>query len=440
MRDYIEKLLQRGEMNIVEKEVDPQFELAAVVGRSQSESEKPVLFRNVKGTTVPVISNVYGSHTRLCEIIGTGKGNFCRHWQSIIDEQLPGPDEYVEPVSDGVGYIEGKMSDLPHITYFEHDAGPYITAGVFLAKEPDTGIPNLSFCRSMMVDDNELRVRLAPPHDITQYQKKAEARGEPLEVAILLGPPPEVFMAACASVPIEQDEMAIASRLMGAPVKMRQCRHIDLQVPAETEIVIEGRILPHQRKPEGPFGEFQGYYVKRTDNHVFEVLNVSRREGAYFHGLLCGYTEDLRALEVAFATRVYKHISAGLPGVLDVSCYPMPMHTIVQLRPEYEGHAKHAMMKVFSSHLQYNKVCIVVDEDVDIHNFKDVWWAVMTRGRIEKDIMILPGVPGFFRDPAGVYTGRLGIDATKPFEMREDFDRKRVPGLFDVNLEDYFTR
>ena len=439
MREYIEKLSNRDELHVVEREVDPEFELAAVVGRSQLESEKPVLFRNVKGTKMPVISNVYGSHNRLCEIIGTGKGNFCRHWQSIIDKQLPGSAEYTEMVSHEGGYVDAKMSDLPHITYFEHDAGPYITAGVFLAKEPDTGVPNLSFCRSMMVDDSELRVRLAPPHDITQYQKKAEARGEPLEVAILLGPPPEVFMAACASVPIEQDEMAIASRLMGAPVKMRQCSHIDLQVPADTEIVIEGRILPHQRKPEGPFGEFQGYYVKRTDNHVFEVLNVSRREGAYFHGLLCGYMEDLRALEVAFATRVYKHISAGMPGVLDVSCYPMPMHTIVQLRPEYEGHAKHVMMKVFSSHLQYNKVCIVVDEDVDIHDFQDVWWAVMTRGRIEKDIMILEGVPGFFRDPAGVYTGRLGIDATKPFDMRENFDRKRVPGLFDINLKDYFS-
>lgn len=439
MREYIEKLSKRGELHVVEREVDPEFELAAVVGRSQLESDKPVLFRNVKGTNLPVISNVYGSHNRLCEIIGADKGNFCRRWQSIIDERLPGPDEYVEAVPDGGDYIEGKPGDLPHITYFEHDAGPYITAGVFLAKEPDTGVPNLSFCRSMMVDDNELRVRLAPPHDITQYQKKAEARDEPLEVAILLGPPPEVFMAACASVPIEQDEMAIASRLMGAPVKMRQCRHIDMQVPAETEIVIEGRILPHQRKPEGPFGEFQGYYVKRTDNHVFEVLNVSWREGACFHGLLCGYMEDLRALEVAFATHVYKHISAGLPGVLDVSCYPMPMHTIVRLKPEYEGHAKHVMVKVFSSHLQYNKVCIVVDEDVDIHNFQDVWWAVMTRGRIEKDLMILEDVPGFFRDPAGVYKGRLGIDATKPFDMREDFERKRVPGLFDVNLEDYFT-
>ena len=107
--------------------------------------------------------------------------------------------------------VNGRLSDLPHITYCERDAGPYITAGVFLAKEPGTGIPNLSFCRSMMVSDEKLRVRLAPPHDITKYQKKAEARNEALEVAILLGPPPEVFLAACASVPTEVDELAIAA-------------------------------------------------------------------------------------------------------------------------------------------------------------------------------------------------------------------------------------
>ena len=439
MRDYIEKLLNRGELHVVEREVDPCFELAAVVGRSQRESDYPVLFRNVKGTSLPVVSNIYGSHARLCEIIGTAKGNFCRHWQTLVDDN-PGPERsYTCESTVEEERIEGKIADLPHITYFEHDAGPYITAGVFLAKEPDTGVPNLSFCRSMMVSDDELRVRLAPPHDITQYQKKAEARNQPLEVAILLGPPPEVFMAACASVPIEQDELAVAAGLMGAPVPMRPCRHIDLQVPAQTEIVIEGRILPRERRPEGPFGEFQGYYVKQADNHVFEVLNVSWREGACFHGLLCGYMEDLRSLEVSFATRVYRQISAGVPGVLDVSCYPSPMHTVVQIRPEYEGHARHVMLKVFSSHLQYNKVCIVVDEDVDIHDFEDVWWAVMTRGRIEKDIMILEGVPGFFRDPAGVYTGRLGIDATKPFDMRENFERKRVPGLPEINLKDYFT-
>ncbi len=437
MREYIEKLSKRGELHVVDREVDPRFELAAVIGRLQRESERPVLFRNVKGTRMPVISNIYGSHNRLCEIIGTTHGNFCRHWQTLVDDPAPEITEPAQMSATEPDRIEGSISDLPHITYFEHDAGPYITAGVFLAKEPETGVPNLSFCRSMMVDDNELRVRLAPPHDITQYQKKAEAKDQPLEVAILIGPPPEIFMAACASVPITTNELALASRIKRAPIEMRQCRHIDMQVPATTEIVIEGRILPHERKMEGPFGEFQGYYVKPANNHVFEILNVSWRQDAYFHALLCGYTEDLRALEVSFATRTYKHISAGIPGVLDVSCYPMPMHTIVRLKPEYDGHAKHVMMKVFSSHLQYNKVCIVVDEDVDIHNFEDVWWAVMTRGRIDKDLMLLPGVPGFFRDPAGVYTGRLGIDATKPFSMREDFERKRVPGLADINLKDY---
>ena len=437
MRDYIEKLSDRSELRIVEREVDPRFELAAVVARSQQESDYPVLFRNVKGTDLPVISNIYGSHARLCELIGTTKGNFCRHWQTLVDDETGAGPGYTDEA--GEARLEGKISDLPHITYFERDAGPYITAGVFLAKEPDSGVPNLSFCRAMMVSDDELRVRLAPPHDITQYQKKAEASNQPLEVAILLGPPPEVFLAACASVPIEQDELALAARLTGAPMPMRPCRYIDMQVPAATEIVIEGRILPHERRPEGPFGEFQGYYVKQTDNHVFEVLNVSRRKDACFHALLCGYMEDLRALEVSFASRVYRQISAGLPGILDVSCYPSPMHTIVQIRPEYEGHARHVMLKVFSSHLQYNKVCIVVDEDVDIHNFEDVWWAVMTRGRLDQDLMALPGVPGFFRDPAGVYTGRLGIDATKPFDLRENFARKRVPGAQEIDLKDYFS-
>ena len=116
------------------------------------------------------------------------------------------------------------------------------------------------------------------------------------------------------------------------------------------------------------------------------------------------------------------------------------MHTIVQLRPEYEGHAKHVIMNVHVLINDYAYLVVLQMRTEDLHHdFQDVWWAVMTRGRIEKDIMIMEGVPGFFRDPAGVYTGRLGIDATKPFVMRGNFDRKRVPGLFDVNLKDYFS-
>ena len=221
-------------------------------------------------------------------------------------------------------------------------------------------------------------------------------------------------------------------------IKMRPCKTIDVMVPVDTEVVIEGRILPNVRKPEGPFGEFQGYYVAESPNHVFEVTNVSWRRNAVFHGLLCGGSEDVRALEMSIATRIYKALSQEIPGIVNVSCNPAPQLTIVQINQQYEGHARRVLLKTFGAHTQYSKVCIVVDEDVDIQNFNDVWWAVISRCRVD-DAMIIPDVPGFFRDVGDLHCGRLGLDATKPFDLKEEFERKRIPGAEDINLKDYFV-
>jgi 4-hydroxybenzoate decarboxylase len=438
MRAYLDELIDRGEMRIVEREVDPRFELAAVVSRSQQESDAPVLFRKVKGTKFPVVSNLYGSYRRMCELIGADKGDFCKRWLALTDTQALGGDAWREPVPAPADLVFGKLRDLPHISYCERDAGPYITAGVFLAHDPQSGVPNLSFCRSMMIDDGELRVRLAPPHDITRYQRKAEAQNQALEVAILIGPPPEVFLAACASVPTEVNELEIAAQIRERPIAMRPCRHIALAVPAETEIVIEGRILPNVRKPEGPFGEFQGYYVEQGPNHVFEILGVSSRPGAHFHSLVCGSPEDLRALELSIAARTYRALVSELPGVLDVTCFPTPQQTIVQIRQQHAGHARQVMLKTWGSHMQYHKIVIVVDEDVDIHDFDDVWWAVVTRCRVDRGTLIVPDAPGFFRDEADVHSGRLGIDATRPFDRQELLERKRIPGREEIDLARYF--
>ncbi|MFO1377872.1 MAG: UbiD family decarboxylase [Steroidobacteraceae bacterium] len=440
MRNYLEALRKRGELRVVTREVDPRDQLAAIVRLSQQESDAPLLFERVRGTAFPVVSNVYGSHRRLCELIGTTPGNFCRRWQTIVEgAERPGA---VRPAlrSDDFPFEQGTLGALPGVQYCERDAGPYLTAGVFLAREPDTGVPNLSFSRAMMVSDTELRVRLAPPHDLARYQAKAEARDQALDVAILLGAPPEVFLGACASVPYEADEMAIANAIRGGAMPMRPCTRIDLMVPAETEIVIEGRILPRERRPEGPFGEFLGYYVEQGPNHVFEVLNVTWRPGALFHALLCGYAEDLRALEISFSGRAFRHLAATLPGILDVSCCPSPMQTIVRIEPQYEGHARQVILAAMGSHLQYNKIVIVVDEDVNIHDFEDVWWAVVTRCRVDRHVMTIPDVPGFHRDPAGVFRGRLGIDATRPRGREKEFERKRVRGVESINLRDFLPR
>lgn len=437
MRDYIRRLRQLGDLRIVRREVDPAFELSAVVWHAQRKSDAAILFERVRGTRFPVISNIYGSHRRLCEMIGTVPGGFCKRWHELAHRGSGQAHECISKVAAPGDLEEGRLGDLPQIRYFEYDAAPYITAGVFLAREPETGIPNLSFCRSMMVSDREMRARLAPVHDLAKYQAKAEAKNEALEVAILIGPPPEIFLAACASIPYQADELAVAAAIRGAPLAMRPCSKIDLMVPVDTEIVIEGRILPRERRPEGPFGEFLGYYVQEAPNHVVEILNVTWRKGALFHALLCGYREDLRALEISFASRAYRHLVSDLPGILDVSCNPSPLHTIVKIRPEYEGHAQQVILKAFSSHLRYNKVCIVVDEDVDIHEFNDVWWAVMTRCRVDKKVMIIPDVPGFYRDDPRVFWGRLGIDATKPFGREKEFERKRIPGAEGIDLRDY---
>jgi 4-hydroxybenzoate decarboxylase len=435
MHQYIEQLIGQGVFRIVEREVDPHFELAAVTAASQAESDAPLLFRRVKGSRIPVVTNLFGSRSRLCELIGATGGNFCSRWLELCGSRNPLP----EAPSRSLEYRQCRLTELPQVCYFEKDAGPYITAGVFLAKEPDSGVPNLSFHRALVVSDVELRVKLGATHDLTKYQAKAEARGQALEAAILIGPPPQCVLAAVAPLGYDESELDTAQRVARRRLPMRRCRHIDLEVPVDTEIVIEGRFLPGLRRPEAPFGEFQGYYVQQVESHVFEVLGVTVREGGYYHALVCGAPEDLRLLEIGGATQIYRELSQKLPGIVEVACAPHVMSTVVKIRQQYEGHARQVLLSAIGVHHDWSKTCIVVDDDVDIADFNDVWWAFLTRARPDQRVMIIPDVPGFWRDPARDHWGRLAIDATMAWDRREQYQRKRIPGAGSIVLADYLA-
>jgi UbiD family decarboxylase len=434
MRSYVERLEAEGRLRVVEREVSGKHELAAVVQAAQRESDAAILFRKVSGTNHPVVSNVFGSRPRLTAMLGGDDPSFCRRWAELTRQAGFAPVLIDEPE----GLENRRLIQLPQITYFERDGGPYITAGVFLAKDPETGTPNLSFHRAQIISDTELRVRLGSSHHLTEYQAKAEKHGQALEVAILIGPPPELVLAAAAPIPYDDDEMLMASKIAGEPLKLRPCRTIDLAVPAATEIVIEGRILPNLRRSEGPFGEFMGFYVPVGDNHVFEVTAVVARPNALFHALICGSPEDMRLLELAVATQVYQALkAASLRGIIDVACVPTVMSTVIKIEQLYEGHAKQVLMSAIGSNHDWNKTVFVVDDDVDINDFNDVWWAYLTRGRADHRAMILSEVPGFYRDPHKDYWGRLAIDATVPFGRRAEFERKFIPGSVNVRLSDY---
>jgi 4-hydroxybenzoate decarboxylase len=171
-----------------------------------------------------------------------------------------------------------------------------------------------------------------------------------LEAALLLSCPPEIFLSACASLPYEASELVMAAQIAGGKIAMRRCKTIDLDVPASVDIVVEGRFLPNVKRPEGPFGEFMGNYVGVGDNHVFEVTHVSWRPAAVFHALVCGSPEDLRPLEAVTAARVYRHVSAQVPGVIDVCCRPNVMISIIKIRKTYEGQGKHAILAALGSY------------------------------------------------------------------------------------------
>ncbi len=437
MRDYVARLRERGDLLVVDKEIDPFHELAAVTHVGQKRWGKPILFTNVKGTRFPVATNVYGSRERLAEVIGIDSTDFCRQWSNLANLGSASVGEPFVKVDDPE-LTECKLSELPLITYSDRDAAPYFTSAMFIAKDPETGIGNLSYHRSMYVSDSELRCRLAPRHHLTIYHEKAEKMGKPLEAAMLIGAPATSFLTAAAPLPYDVDELEVAARLKGSPIAMRKCKYIDLEVPADTEIVIEGRFLPNERRPEGPFGEFMGYYVPEGPNAVFEVLGVTVRRDAMFHSILCGSAEEVLTLELSVSANIFQRLSAALPGILDVTCQPFVNHAVIKVDQQFEGHARQVMLATIGAEPIWAKVVTVVDEDVDIYSMDDVMWATLTRCRPDKDMIIIPDTPSFYRDEAKDHWGRLLVDATKPFHRKAEFERKKIRLADKVDLANWF--
>lgn len=437
-RTYVDALVARDEVHLVESEVDPRFELAAVVARSQKQSDKAILFRNVRGSRFPVIANVYGSFSRMAELVNAGNKGLNERWREIINTVPAHSYDYIKEVPVPDDLQAGNLHDLPEITWRGKDAAPYITAGVFLARDPENGIPNLSFSRCMMLgDDKKLHCCIDAPHDLAKYQAKAEARGEPLKVAVLIGAPPPVFLAAVTALPIGADELQLAAHIAGGELEVRPCTRVDLMVPAATEIVIEGSIRPNVRVEDGPFGEFLGYYCETNKSaYVLDVLNVSWRKDAYYHGLLCGAREDLTALAVSWGGRIYRGLVAELPGILDVTINPTMYGSVVRIDKQYDDHPREVIDAVFRLTPEYNRMCIVVDKDIDIHDLGSVWWSFLTRGNLDTRAHVYSGLPGV-ENSNYLVSGYVGIDAT--MDPGLNLVRSSTPGEEEIDLSRYFS-
>src|SRR5262245_48284489 len=436
LRDWLDRLAAQGRLTVVRPGVDLRFELAAIAKRL--DGRRATLFPRPGGHRIPVVSGLVSDRDWIAEAMGVEPGELLAQFQHAALNPLPWRQVGTAPVHDVVHRDVDLARLLPLPVHNEHDSGAYITAGLLIARNPDTGRQNVSIHRCQLSGANRLGVLLLPRHTHMMLET-AERSGQPLPVAIVIGVDPLTLLASQAIVPLDHDELEIAGALHRQPLAVTQCITSDVCVPADAEIVVEGRLLPGVREPEGPFGEFPQYYGERAMRHVIEVDAVTHRRDVIFHTIVGGGLEHILLGAVPREATLLAHLRRSFPNVRDVHLSRGGVcryHLYVQIRKRQEGEAKNIMLGAFAAHYDVKHV-IVVDEDVDIHNPAEVEWAVATRFQADRDLVLVPESQGSKLDPStrdGV-GAKMGLDATKPLAAAEmTFKRIRVPGEETVDV------
>ena len=440
-RQLVEAMKARGEVDYVDRAVDPRHELTAVLRHMQKGPNRPLVFNDVKGGDLPVVTNVFGFRRTVAESLGLAEGDLLRTMVSLEAKGLPVDRVETAPVQEvvSVGDEIDVARDLPQIVYSEHDGGAYITAGVLIAPHPVTGAYNASWNRCQLVGDDKLRVRMMPPQHLGRYHAEAEEMGRNLPCAIVIGAPPGLMFAAASKVPYEADELEVAGAWQDKPLRVVRCKTIPVDVPADAEIVIEGEVIAGVREDEGPFGEFTDGYVPVMKNHVFRVTAITRRRDALYHAILAGGTEDLNLVGVPIQAEIYKKVANFVPRIRDIATPGYVFGCVISIDKQNEDQARNAMLAALGGY-SWTKVVVVVDKDVDPFDAADVLWAIQTRCTPETGIYMVPRIPSYTReDVREVHRGKVGIDATAPISMKKLFERRRFPGEADVRLEDYIS-
>jgi UbiD family decarboxylase len=436
LRGFIEQTEKTDPANVlrITKPVSQQLEMTATVFELDRLNKNPVvIFEKVAGFDMPVVTNVAGNRELLARCLDSTVANLPAAFRERCQKYIPS-EVVSKPAWDEV-VLEGDQVDLTRLPIpfqFAIDAAPYITAGQITARDPETGVDTTGFHRLMLKGKNRLGVSLHSRRRMYEYHRRAEAKGHSLPAAIVIGTHPLHYMGSMVyAYPPNVRKFDIIGGLFGEPYRLARCGVENLEVPAGAEIIIEGEILAGVHEPEGPFGEFTGYASFRSTQNVFVVKRIRMRHDAWFHSVVSGMSRD--HILISCITREGEILNALKRNLPNVRAVHVPHKTcgaflaIVSMKKVAEGEPKMAMLTALGTEL-YTKQVIVVDEDVDIYDMDDVMWAVATRVRAEKDVLMVPGVKSAIidpsSDPATFTVTKMGIDATAP--INEEFAQRLI--------------
>jgi 2,5-furandicarboxylate decarboxylase 1 len=456
LRSFMDTLEQKapGELAFVDRQVDPKFEISMILRKLQDANLFPmVLFRNVKNSRIPVISNMMGNLTKLALALETTEEKMVDEYSRREDHLVAARQVESGPVKEVV--LTGDKVDLrtiPVLTNCEKDSHPFITAGITVVRDPDTGAYNAGIYR-MPVLSERLSAFSVEEHAHANYIfRKVKAEGKALEVVTFIGHHPACYLATQSKLPLGIDEFSIMGAMLGEPLDVVKCETVDLVVPAYAEIAIEGRILPDRTISEAPFGEFTWYYGMERKSPVFEVTAITRRENAIYQHIFAAHPEHNLTGLLGRQAVLYKRVKAIIPSVKAVY---LPISGVcrftayVSIKKEFDGAGKLAALAALSSD-PFVKLAVVVDDDVNVYNDMEVLWAIATRTQADRSIFMVPQASVSRLDPSaytltsrgqkdGINT-KWAIDATKPIGTPFE-ERAEVPdGWQKLNLDEYIKK
>ena len=461
LRDFIAQLERLGELKRVRLAVDPNLEMTEICDRVLRAGGPAILFEHPKGHAIPVLGNLFGTPHRVALGMGADDVDALREVGRLLAflkepeppkgmrdawEKLPVFKKVLDMAPKKIGrppcqerVIASEAVDLARLpiqTCWPEDAGPLITWGLVVTRGPNKPRQNLGIYRQQVIGRNKVIMRwLAHRGGALDFRDWQQARpGEPFPVAVALGADPATILAAVTPVPDSLSEYAFAGLLRGSRTELAQCLDSDLQVPASAEFVLEGHIAPGETALEGPFGDHTGYYNEVDRFPVFTIERITHRENPIYHSTYTGRPPDEPAILGVALNEVFVPIlQKQFPEISDFYLPPEGCSyrlAVVAMRKQYPGHAKRVMLGVWSflRQFMYTKFVIVVDEEVNARDWKDVIWAMTTRMDPARDTVMIENTPIDYLDFASPVSGlgsKIGFDATNkwPGETTREWGR-----------------
>ena len=456
LRDFIALLEQRGELKRIQMEVDPYLEITEISDRTLKAGGPALLFENVKGHSVPVLANLFGTPERVALGMGQESVEALRDVGKLLAFlKEPEPPKgfrdalnllpmYKKVLSMSPKQLkkapcqevvlsgeEVDLTKLPIQHCWPGDVAPLITWGLTVTKGPHKERQNLGIYRQQLLGKNKVIMRWLSHRggalDFQEWQKQHP--GERFPVAVALGADPATILGAVTPVPDTLSEYAFAGLLRDGKTEVTKCVSNDLQVPAHAEIILEGYIEPGEMAPEGPYGDHTGYYNEVDDFPVFTVTHVTQRRAPIYHSTYTGRPPDEPAvLGVALNEVFVPLLQKQFPEIVDFYLPPEGCSyrvAVVTMKKQYAGHAKRVMMGVWSflRQFMYTKFVIVCDDDVNARDWKDVIWAMTTRMDPARDTVLVENTPIDYLDFASPVSGlgsKMGMDATNKWPGETD--------------------